>query len=282
MKFFVDVFFNKEFDQDTVATGFATVQAMVYGAEGQPSVADTPENRKQVLEAIERLMKADNASNRWETLEMMHFLGDLEGLDKALAGWDESLPSFVYFPPEEPPELPDVYIGEFCRKMLVPKADKARAVLEGWLPKGDAVQRTTAVLCLKILGQKASIDKLEAIKADTKSLEYFFFLADEREARKAEIAENQRPELTVGVLAQNAIDGINYLSSLEQAVADNKMPAEEAALRREAAITVIDFVGEQYAKAVDLAYQAKIAKDQPTNGNGGADRGAKDGGGDGK
>ncbi len=274
VEFLIGVYMSDRFPGSARSSALAAAQDLIYGiGEKTVKVHDTPSKRRVVLKAITELMKSQIATDRWDAADMILHVGGPESVDLVVAGLKADIPSYVRFTPEEEIELADFVIIDMCNTKLRPKSTTIRPLLEAWLPKGDAAQKAFAILCLKVLGEPASIEKLKLATAGEESLETFFFAREERAMRKPLIAEEKLVEVTVGTLAQNAIDGINMLEEIEAARAAKTMPDKEADLRGISAVSVIQFTGEQFVEAVNRTYLKKSGQaPKPTE-----DGGAKDG-----
>ena len=271
--FLVDVYLNPRFDDDQRSSALAVAQLLLLGEnkdgvklDEKVSITDTAEKRKRVLASLKRLMGSTTATDRWDAADAMLVVGGTEELDMVMDGFAADLDSYVYVTQDYEIEMPDILIGDLCNKHLRPKASKTRPVLEKWAGKGNRIQRAISILCLKMLAEPASLDALKPLLTLTTNehqLENFFFTRDVRKERRPLAEAGTIPVVTVGHLAQNAIDGIELLAQYEKAKQDGKMDEKEAAARAQAVIAIIAFTGDTYKREIERAYLKSIGKEPP-------------------
>ena len=266
--FLIDVYLNEKFPGGARDSALFAAQGLIYGIDVKPgvSVTDTPEKRKVVGQALQRLLATPNATNRWDALELILHAGGMPELDTGIAGLKADVGNYTRFTVDGA-EAPDLVIVTMCGGTLAQKAKEVRPILEKWVEKGDAAQKAFSILCLKVLADPASRPALEKVltlsEEKNASLEYYFFDSNTRRERKPLIADSRLDELTVKLLAQNAIDGIELLNEYKAKKAKGTLSKEEFEARSEAAIGVFMFAGETYRAAVEKKYAARDGEETP-------------------
>ncbi|MFT5433266.1 MAG: hypothetical protein ACI9OJ_003971, partial [Myxococcota bacterium] len=246
--FLVDVYLNESFPASARSSALGAAQDLIYGRsnddEPATSVHKSEGDRSMVLAALAKLMTSDLATDRWDAVDMILHVGGTDSLDSVIGGLKADLTSYARYTPDDEIEMPDYIIIELCSGKLKKEADKARPVLESWLKKGDHVQKAVSTLCLKALGNPASVGALKALAEDTTTLEYLFFSKEEYAKRKPLLDEERIPAMTVGLLALNAIDGIAMTAEIATETKGGKLSAEDSKLKTVSALSVIAFVGD--------------------------------------
>ena len=256
----VDIYLDPRFeDVEFKQSALASAQALVsnIGDDGKPvpPFATTPEDKKALAAAISKLYTSKMAYDRWDATEMLFVALGVEALDNVLGGLKADITLYSWYMPDERVLLPDFAISEICKRRIVIKAGAARPSLEAWLVKGDRMQKAFAILCLKQIGAPESTGKLGVLTGDSTSLEDIFFPA-ENETRAAAIAAGTIPPLSIGSLAQNAVDAIQMLTEL---AADTTVSEADRTIKREAIATVFAYTGDFYKLAVQKAFERKKA-----------------------
>jgi len=262
--FLVDVFLNDSFGEGARDSALGAVQDLVYGrSDGDdtpPSVHDTPEKKAIVLKALGKLMTAAEARDRWDGADMLIHVGGGETIDTIMAGLTGDLRTYARYTRSNELEMPDYIIIEMCGDKLKEDVETVRPKLEVWVKKGDHVQKAFSMLCLKAMGAKESADTIKTQFEDTTTLEYLFFTTEEYAKRKPLLADNRIPMLTVGLLAQNVVDGFAMLDSIEKERAAGTVSDDDARLKVVSAIAVISFTGDTYKLAVEKSFARKKAR----------------------
>ena len=253
----LDVYLNDAFGGDRQGSAIGMAQRLIYGKVEGVDILKTPEDRAAVLKALQRLMASTRATDRWDAADMIVRVGGVEKLGAVLDGFKDNIGSYARYTPDGSIELPDYAINEFCTDKLRPKADVARPILEARLVDGDGVQKAFSVLCLKVLADARSVEKLQPLTTDTMSLEVLFFVKEERDKRRAQIQAKEIPELTLGLLALNAMDGIALIGELQKEKEAGTLKEDDYKLRIESVMSVISAAGEAFRPAVKQVYQKK-------------------------
>jgi HEAT repeat protein len=259
LEFLVDLYLS-DFNDTLRDACFFAIQDLVFDKVGGKSVSNTPKKRARVLAALKRLMESHSTTDRWDASDMMLHVGGVEELSSILGGFKYDGRAYVRRDQDGRQENPDDVIVRMCEGRLAAKKDLVRPVLEGFLKTGNEAQKSIVILCLKSLAQPVSIPKLKALAKDETSLEKFFFSGEDRKKRAKAIEKRKIKVLTVGLLALNAIDGINVHGEIARAVQDKKMTKEEAMLRTKAVNSVFFVSGKQFRPAVEQAYRSKKEK----------------------
>ena len=214
--------------------------------------------------SLDKLMKSKRAADRWDAFEMMFYAGGVKALDRAIGGLKNDIKS--YFRPTIPATA-DYVIIDMCREKFRPKKDDVRPILEGWLGKGDRVQKGFALLCLKVLGDPASKEKITPLLEEkTKSLERLFYFGNPDKpykVRKEMLAKAPERTLTIARLAQNALDGIDQTQALNAQKTAGTISAEDFSIREELFLGILDYSGARLVEAVDKMYTEKTGKEPP-------------------
>jgi hypothetical protein len=266
----VDVYLNPAFDNEKRESALQSASELLHGKspfekKAIPSIIDTAEKRQIVMASLDKLMGSKRAADRWDAFEMIYYAGGVDSLDRAISGIKNDIKS--YFRPTIPATA-DYVIIDMCREKFRPKKEAIRPLLEGWLSKGDRVQKGFALLCLKVLGDPASKEKITPLlEQKTKSLERLFYFGNPDKPykiRKAMLAEQPTRTLTIARLAQNVMDGIDYIQKLNTEKTAGSLPEEDFKIREELVLGILDYSGDRLTEAVDKMYYAKTGKTPPT------------------
>ncbi|MBT9560544.1 MAG: hypothetical protein IV100_31255 [Myxococcales bacterium] len=258
--FLIETYLNERFDGSLRSSALAAAQDLVTGVgpdgEKIPSIYDTPEKKKALMVALGRLMASRIATDRWDAATLLLIVAGTDAVEPIFAGFKGDLRLYTRELPDGQIWLPDFAIVDLCSKRLKPQAAVARPLVEAWLMKGDRVQKAMSVLCLKVLGVQDATHKLKILTSDASSVEDIFFPGGNKSRREA-IASGLLTELTVGALAQNAIETLALAVEIEKEVEAKTLSVADATLKAEAALAIFAYTGEPLKFAIDRYVEQK-------------------------
>jgi hypothetical protein len=258
----IDIYLKPEADEGFRSSALGAAQGLISGAtvggKPGPNLHDTPEERKAVLAALARLMTSTTATDRWDAAELMFTTAGVDAIDPILTGLKADIELYSWYLPSDEVLLPDYAISDFCKRHIKPIADPARPVLEAWLAKGDRMQKSFAILCLKLIGNEATALKLGTLTSDSTKVEELFFPGG-NDTRNAAIAAGSLMPLTVGLLATNALEGIAMFDEVRRGREDKTLKPADADARAEAVLAVFAYTGDVYKQLVQRAVDRKKA-----------------------
>ncbi len=258
--FLIETYLNERFEGSLRSSALAAAQDLVTGVgpEGEkiPSIFDTPEKKKTLMAALGRLMASRIATDRWDAATLMLIVAGTDAIEPIFAGFKGDLRLYTRELPDGQIWLPDFAIVDLCSKRLKPQAAIAQPLVAQWLMKGDRVQKAMSVLCLKVLGVAEASDKLKILTSDATSVEDIFFPGGNKSRREA-IASGLLTELTVGALAQNAIETLAFAVELNKEVDAKTLSEADAALKGEAALAIFAYTGDPLKFAIDRYVEQK-------------------------
>ena len=265
----VDVYLNPAFDNEKRESALQSASELLHGKspfekKAIPSIIDTSEKRTIVMAALDKLIASKRAADRWDAFEMIYYAGGVGALDQAIRGLKNDIKS--YFRPTIPAAA-DYVIIEMCRDKFRPKKEAVRPILEKWLKKGDRVQKGFSLLCLKVLGDSASKEKIAPLLEEkTKSLERLFFFGNPSKPykiRKAMLKEQPKRTLTIATLAQNTMDGIDQLQKLNGIKSAGNLSDDDFKVVEDLILGILEYTGVQLTEAVSKGYEEKLGKPLP-------------------
>ncbi len=246
----VDVYMNDAFNAIERNDAFGSVQALLRQSDDN-KLLSTSSKRSVVVDALRPALKSANATDRWDAIDLILKAGGPAELSTALDGLQEDLKSYDRWTDDQSErEGPERVIAEICTRHMVAKPAGARKALEARLQAGNPYQKAFIILCLKVVGNDKSIQKLQAFSTDETSLESFFFTKKMRKVRTKRIKNNQIPQVTVGLLVNNTIEGIRYIAAINRRAKAKKISKDEAQVRRDAVLGAIQYIGPQLKASI--------------------------------
>jgi len=246
----VDVYMNDAFNATERNDAFGLVQGLIRQSDDN-KLLSTSAKRSVVVDALRPALKSTNATDRWDAIDLILKAGGSAELSTAMDGLQDDLKSYDRWTDDQSErEGPERVIAEICTRRLGVQPADARKALEARLQAGNRYQKAFVILCLKVVGNDQSIQKLKVLSSDETSLESFFFTKKMRKVRTKRIKSNKIPQLTVGLLANNTMEGIRYISAISKREKAKKISKDEAQVRRDAVLGAIQYIGPQLKSSI--------------------------------
>ena len=246
----VSVYMNDAFNSTERNDAFGLVQSLIRQSDDN-KLLSTPSKRSAVVDALRPALKSTYATDRWDAIDLILKAGGPADLSTALDGLQEDLKSYDRWTDDQSErEGPERVIAEICTRHMGAQPVDARKALEARLQAGNRYQKAFVILCLKVVGNDQSIQKLQALSTDETSLESFFFTKKMRRVRTKRIKKAQVPKVTIGLLVNNAIEGIRYIAAINKRAKAKKISKDEARVRRDAVVGAIQYIGPQLKASI--------------------------------
>lgn len=183
--------------------------------------------KEKVVQRMFSYLRGKSADDRWFAARTIIGLEGIGKLGELIDGFaDDKVYDSGAFDPQKS-------IIDFCETGVVTLKDDPLPVLTERLQSTNRIAQSIAIVCLKALGAPGARPALEALAPNETSLEDF--LGD---------------KLTVGILAQNAADGIAMLEELKQKQASSALSKDEAAEQRWHTLVILAKTGDEYKATV--------------------------------
>ena len=192
---------------------------------------ELPAVRAEKGKLVERMLKylqGKNADDRWFAARTIVSLDGKDMLGKLIDGFaDDKVYDSGSFDPQKS-------IIDFCETGVGKLPDDPTETLLPRLASENRIAQSIAIVCLKALGSPKAKEALTALAISETSLDDF--LGD---------------KLTVGILAQNAADGITMLEEATKKKEGGELTAEQLEARRWHSLVILSKTGEPYAAALE-------------------------------
>jgi len=239
------IYQDSKFDQKSRDAAF-TVGAMMLD---QPTIKGQLVAAKPIIDELVKIGSTTLIEDRW--LAAANILTITGG-----AGLPQVLGLFKDDKTYTEPAANGNSILDLCFELYKENRPEAsQAALDNALTQGNRIQKSIAILCSKALVLSAMKPKLALIAA-TLGAKADVSLSD----LLGEVeADGKKSPLTLGLLAQNAIEGIDLL------VASNLASLDEAKRKARHFVITVEFkeLGETYAKHVEERYQQSLKEPPP-------------------
>lgn len=220
--------YDRQEDKDIASDAFNRALGMLE----QPGVrADKDKLVKRMLPYLQ----GKNADDRWFAARTIVSLGGKEQLGTVIDGFaDDKVYDSGSFDPQKS-------IIDFCETGVVKLEDDPTDELVSRLGGENRIATSIAVVCIKALGSPKAKEPLAALVANETSLDDL--LGD---------------KLTVGALAQNAIDGITMREDDRKKAEAGELTKEQLDARRWHSLVILSKTGADYTAALE----ARLAEAQ--------------------
>ncbi|MCA9514858.1 MAG: hypothetical protein KC635_07950, partial [Myxococcales bacterium] len=229
--YLLEMYLNESLD-DEIRAGAFNVAVEMMGLPGMKK------DHKLVDEQLKKLMAGDVVADRWlGALNLVHLSGT-ENLDIIMASFKDD---GKY---KEGQEDPAKSTMDLCLDLHDLGLEKeANAKLMPVLQNGNRIQKSIAIVCLKA-------NHATEARADLKALAAKAGTPDD-----PSIDDFLGEELTLGKLAQNALDGLDLLDEVDKDKAAGKYTDEQASQRRLSITFKLALTGDAYKQEVEKDYQ---------------------------
>jgi hypothetical protein len=248
---FLELYKNTNFDQETRDAYFASAVAMLES----PKVKDSEDAKKALADQFIAIAKSGNAEDTWLAAANVRTLTGASRLGDVLALFTEDKKY------REVSEDPGKSVLDFCFDLeALQKTAEIQPILGSTLAQGNRIQKAIAILCAKTLRLDAlrpGLAQLAALLNKPEDPSVADFLGE------AELGNPpRRVPLTLGYLAQNAIEGLNLLASAEAELKAGKLTADQHTSKRFMIVVEFETLGEAYTKVIAERYQAWLEDQQ--------------------
>ena len=241
--YLLEMYMNPEIEDEFRAVAFnvAVEMAALPAIKADPSV---------VVEQLLKLIATDQPEDRWLGATNLVQLGGATHLDAILAALKDDK---VYKKAEEDPAKS---VMDLCLDLHdLGLGDTVASTFLAALERDNRIVRSVAVVCLKAMGRSEARSALEKLAA----------LAVAKDPKKPaegdiDLDDFLGEQLTLGKLAQNALDGLTQIAALEADAKAGKYTEEQKKTRRLLTVFELAKVGEEYTKLVSERYDAWVAE----------------------
>lgn len=241
---FLELYQNKALEQEVRDAYFATAVSMLE----MPKIKGAGDAKKGIADQFLAIGAAGNAEDTWLTAANVNSISGLARLEEVFGLFTESKNY------REATEDPGKSVLDFCFDLETQKKnDDVQPVLKKMLASGNKIQKAIAILCAKTM-------KLDALKADLAPMAAQLGKPEDIVVDflgQGELGDPPKSvPLTLGYLAQNAIEGFGLLASVEADLKANKLTADQHTQKRFMVIVEFETLGAAYTKVIDERYQA--------------------------
>ncbi|TNF33445.1 MAG: hypothetical protein EP329_08290, partial [Deltaproteobacteria bacterium] len=235
--YLLEMYMNPEIEDEFRAGAFNVAVEMM----ALPSVKKDP---KAVVEQLLKLIDTEQPEDRWLGATNLIHMSGLEHLDAILASFKDDK---VYKKAEEDPAKS---VMDLCLDIHdLGLSAQAIATFKATLAGDNRVQKSIAIVCLKAndgYDAKPELTALAKLTGDKdKDVDVDDFLGE---------------SLTLGALAQNALDGLAQLAVVSVDAKAGKYTEEQAKTRRLLTVFELAKTGDDYAQVVEQRYQGWVAE----------------------
>jgi hypothetical protein len=226
-----DIYDSQE-DRDLAADAFNRALGLL----------EAPEVRAEQDKLVARMFKylrGKDAEDRWFAARATLDLGGSNQLGPVLDGFADDK---VYDSAES--DLQKSII-DFCETGVAKLGEDPVPLLVERLTSENRVTQSISIICLKTLGANKALEPLAGVATSETSLDDL--LGD---------------KLTVGALAQNAIDGITMRKELEKKKEEGQLSDEELQKQRWHSLVILAKTGQEYKDAFDKRMEAVRAQEE--------------------
>lgn len=236
-----ELYQNQALDQEARDACFTTGALMIDVIKNAPA-----DQKKAVADELLKIGGAGSIDDRWLAAANLLALAGSSRLADVLA----TLKDDKLYAKDETDTGKRVL--DFCLDLQkFGTAAEAEAPLRDALNKGTNVQKSVAVICAKALALEAVKPELGALAANLgkpADVSVADFLGE------TTLPDGKKAPITLGLLAQNAIEGMGLIAAL--ATATPKLEGEQLDARRFMIVVEFEAVGEPYTKAIDERFAA--------------------------
>ncbi len=254
----LELYLNKGLEQEARDACFATAIMMLESAK----IKDDAAAKKLVVDELMKVAKDGDAEDLWLVSANVLGLTGTSRLAEFLANVD---PELKYREADEDAAKSTL---DLCFDLeAMQKPAEIEPVLRRQLASGNPVQKAIALLCAKTMRLEGLRPELTALAAALDKPEDISAAALLGEVERGD-PPKQTP-ITLGFLAQNALEGLQLLATAEADAKAGKITEDQLKARRFMIVVEFELLGEEYTKAIDerfqtwLAEQAKPAPKQP-------------------
>lgn len=234
--YLLEMYMNPELEDEFRAGAFNVAVEMME----LPLVKKDP---KPVVDQLLKLINTDQPEDRWLGATNLVHLSGLTHLEAILAAFKDDN---VYKKAEADPAKS---VMDLCLDIHdLGLSDKGVPVFQAALASDNRVLKSIAIVCLKANAGDAAKAQLAAIAQ----------LAGGKE--DVDIDDFLGESLTLGLLAQNAIDGLAQLATVDADAKAGKYTDEQRKTRRLLTIFELAKVGNEYRDLVAQRYDAWVAE----------------------
>lgn len=232
--YLLEMYLTDALDDEVRAASFNVAVEMM----GLPGMK---KDHKLVAEQLKKLLAGDVVADRWlGALNLVHLSGT-DNLDVIIASFKDD---GKY---KEGQEDPAKSTMDLCLDLYdLGFSKEANAKFQPVLQTGNRIQKAIAIVCLKA-------NRAEGARADLKAL-----AAKAGSADDPSIDDFLGLQLTIGKLAQNALDGLDQLDQLDKDKAAGKYDEAQANQRRLMTIFELGLTGDAYKQEVEKTYQGWV------------------------
>jgi len=238
LAYLLEMYLNTELDREFRAAAFNVAVQMM-------ELESVKREPRLVVEQLFKLLAMPSPEDRWLGLSNLIHLTGTEHLERALEAFDEEIDY------RQAQEDPAKSIMDVCLDLHdLGHAERANAIFSRLLHTGNRIVKALAIVCLKAnlaLDARADLQLLAARAGGNDD---------------ASVDDLLGEGLTLGRLAQNALEGLAMLEALQGEVAQGEYEGDAAKTRRLLIIFPLELTGDEYRAAVEQRFAAWKAEQE--------------------
>jgi hypothetical protein len=243
---FLELYQNPALEQEVRDAYFATAVSMLE----MPKIKDAGDAKKVIADQFLKIGAAGKAEDTWLAAANVNSISGVGRLEDVFGLFTEAKNY------REASEDPGKSVLDFCFDLETQKKnDEVQSVLKKILASGNKIQKAIAILCAKTM-------RLDALKADLAPMAALLGKPEDIVVDflgQGELGEPAKSvPLTLGYLAQNTIEGLAMLATVEADLKANKLTADQHTQKRFMVIVEFETLGAAYTKVIEERYQAWV------------------------